>query len=280
MLGYITHFAGNNMLASTFGQTVTNQQRSVSPARARIVGGASYDMDGLQTLPSEQTFVARFRDKNPAINWWSLSYTLGRSGWLAIQTTDTASTSVYNWAKLISLDAETTPDGMANLSALRPYHAYTATWLCSPYWYDTSDTTTTFTAATSATASVGNSTAASNWWTLYITSAITTSLTITISHNSLYTYGTMPYNTDPLTGAMYLAPTSQSITYNASKAAGSVLAIDARNNTVTLNGADAYSNIVLPNTQANFGTLYYGSVTRFTFSQSVTGSIVYRRAYV
>ena len=89
----------------------------------------------------------------------------------------------------------------------------------------------------------------------------------------------MTYNTNPLSGAIYLANTSQSIIYNGTKVAGSVLAIDARMNTVTLNGNDAYGNITLPATQTNLGYLYNDAQTRFTFSSSVTGRLVWRYAF-
>jgi hypothetical protein len=55
--------------------------------------------------------------------------------------------------------------------------------------------------------------------------------------------------------------------------------IDCRLNNVTLGGNDDYADIVLPNTQTQLGYLYPGS-NRITFSQAVSGSIVYRGAYV
>ena len=78
---------------------------------------------------------------------------------------------------------------------------------------------------------------------------------------------------------LYDATTNQTITYNAAKAAGSVLMIDCRLNNVTLNGNDDYADITLPNTATGLGYLYPGS-NRITFSSSVSGSIVHRGAYI
>lgn len=275
MLGYVTSFAGNDLVSSSIGQSGTTQQKSVSPSRARILGGAMYDLDGLATYGSEQTFTARFRDKDPNTWLYTFNRYLGRAGWLTIQTSDSVYTSVYNWAKIISIDGESTPDGFANTSK---FHEYSVTWSCSPYWYETTDRTQSFTAVTSTTTASRGS-ARSTWWALYITSAITSPLTITLSQSNVFTYGTMTYNENPLSGAIYLASTSQSIIYNGTKAAGSVLAIDARTNSVTLNGNDVYSNITLPATQANLGYMYNDAQTRFTFSSSVTGSLVWRYAF-
>lgn len=275
MLGYVTNFAGNDLTSVSMGQTRTTQQKTVSPSRARILGGAMYDLDGLVTYGAEQAFTARFRDRDPNTWLYTFNRYLGRAGWLTIQTSDSAYTSVYNWAKLISIDGESTPDGFANTSK---FHEYSVTWSCSPYWYETTDRTQSFTAATSTTTASRGS-ARSTWWTLYITSAITSPLTITLSQANVFTYGTMTYNTNPLSGAIYLANTSQSIVYSGTKAAGSVLAIDARANRVTLNGNDVYSNITLPATQPNLGYLYNDAQTRFTFSSSVTGSLVWRYAF-
>jgi len=275
MLGYVTNFAGNNLTSVSMGQTRTSQQKSVSPSRARILGGAMYDLDGLVTYAAEQTFTARFRDKDPE-SWLSMFNRYhGRAGWLTVQTSYPTYPSLYNWAKLISIDGESTPDGFANTSK---FHEYSVTWSCAPYWYETTDRTQSFTAATSTTTAT-RGLARSTWWTLYITSAITSPLTITLSQANVYTYGTMEYNDNPLSGAIYLASTSQSIVYSGTKTAGSVLAIDARTNSVTLNGNDVYSNITLPATQANLGYLYNDAQTRFTFSSSVTGSLVWRYAF-
>lgn len=233
-----------------------------------------YDLDGLVTYGSEQTFTARFRDRDPISGLYAFNAYHGRSGWLTIQTSDSIYTSLYNWAKLISIDGSSTPDGFANSTK---FNEYSVTWLCSPYWYQTTDNTVAFNAASSFN-TTSNGSANSTWWTLYITSAITSPLTITLSQANVYTYGTMTYNTNPLSGAIYLASTSQSIVYNGTKAAGSVLAIDARTNSVTLNGNDVYSNVTLPATQTNLGYMYI-TQTRFSFSTTVTGSLVWRNAF-
>ena len=277
MLGYVTHFAGNNFEFGAMGQTETSQQRSVTPARARIAGGAFYDLDGLYTYPAEQQFTARFQDRDPNTHWYALSRLIGRSGWLVVKTTDAVHTQVINWAKLISLDGQSEPGAFATSS--RRYNGYSATWLCSPYWYQSTDTTYDLTTATLRTVSQ-NGTARSNWWTLYITSAIATSLTITLSQANAYTYGTFLYGNDPFNGPFYTASTTQEITYATSKPANSLLVIDGRTNSVKLNGFDAYNNITLPSTQPTLGYLYENSHTRFTFSTAVTGSLVVRSAFI
>lgn len=266
MIGYIKSFDGVT-LNSGFGQNQITIGRAVSPSMARIVGDGMYDLDGLQSPLVQTEYSASFMDQNGDVNARAFFQRLGKSGWLTV--TSRTGSDVMCWAKLAAIDSQYTPTFWQS----QDRNPYTLRFLCRPYWYETSDTTNTFTPTTFRTiTNAGN--ARSSWLTIYITSAITSSLTITITRNSGATYNVPKYNE-----ATYDAMTNQTITYTASKAAGSVLMIDCRLNNVTLNGNDDYANITLPNTATGLGYLYPGS-NRFTFSQSVTGYIVYRGAYV
>lgn len=269
MLGYATSFGDVTLTDASIGQTSTAQQRSLTPARARILGGAMYDLDGMVTLPAEQTFTARFRDRDTFNNFYNLSRSYGKFDWLVVDANHVIGQSLQNWAKIISVDANSTPDGFASTTK---FVEYSVTWQCSPFWYQVSDNTQAFTSSTVVNAGFG--TAPSSWWTLYITSAIASPLTITISMTN-GTYGNIVYG-----DKKYRAPASQSISYSATKPVGELLAIDGRTNSVTLNGNSAYGNITLPSTQSNLGYMPVPGQAQFRFSSAMTGSLVWRNAYV
>lgn len=266
MIGYMVSWDGVTV-NSGFGHNRVSLSRSVEPTRARILGGASYDLDGMYTYPSGQTYTATFVDRNGDVNTRAMFQRLGRYGWL--KAVSRAGVTLINWAKLVSIDnGYEVQDWITS-----DVNKYTLTFACSPFWYEDADTTLSLSSTTYRTIS-NSGNARSAWWTLYITSAFTSSLTINISRSSGATYGIPTYG-----NAIYDASGYQTIAYNASKTAGVVLAIDGRTNSVTLNGSDDYGDITLPNTQVDLGYLYPGN-TRFTFSTAVTGSIVYRGAYV
>lgn len=266
MIGYMVSWDGVT-LNSGFGHNRVSLSRSVEPTRARILGGASYDLDGMYTYPSGQTYTASFVDRNGDVNARAMFQRLGRYGWL--KATSRAGVTLINWAKLVSIDnGYEVQDWITS-----EVNKYTLSFACSPFWYEDADTTTAL-SATSAVAITNAGNARSTWWQLYITSAIVGSLTVTISRNSGATYGVPKYG-----AVTYDGTGTQSFVYNASKATGVVLAIDGRTNSVTLNGNDDYGDIVLPNTQVDLGYFHPGS-TRFTFSTAVTGSLVSRGAYV
>lgn len=270
MIGYMVSFDGVSV-TSSFGHTGVSLQRSVAPARARIVGGAVYDLDGMYTYPSEQTYTARFVDESGNTNARALYQRLGRYGWLTAITRVISGKNVINWAKLVSIDAEYESGDWANFPTSER-NAYTLTFACSPFWYDDADTVATLTNATAwDVTNAGN--APSTWWTLYVTNSFT-ARSMRIGRRSGATYGIAVYGQET-----YDATGSQIVTYNAAKAAGDVLAIDARTNSATVNGNDQYANIVLPNTQANFGVLSPG-LNRLTFNAATTGRFVFRGAYV
>lgn len=266
MIGYMLSWDGVT-LNSGFGHNRVSLSRSVEPTRARILGGASYDLDGMYTYPSGQTYTATFADRNGNANTRAMFQRLGSYGWL--KANSRAGVTLINWAKLVSIDnGYEVQDWITS-----DVNKYTLTFACSPFWYEDSDTTVTLNAATTwGLTNAGN--ARSTWWTLYVTSAIGSALTVTISRRSGSTYGVPKYGE-----AIYDATGKQSFIYNASKAAGTMLVIDGRTNSVTLNGNDDYGDITLPDTQIDLGYLYPG-VTQFTFSTGVTGSIIYRGAYI
>lgn len=266
MIGYMIAWDGVT-LNSTFGQTSVSLSRSVSPSKSRIIGGASIDLDGMYTYPAEQTYSAQFIGRNGNVNARAMFQRLGRAGWL--KAISRAGDNVINWAKLVSIEnAYGVNDWITS-----DVNKYTLNFACSPFWYEDADTTTTF-SNTQLRTVVNAGNARSSWLTIYITSAITNPLTITISRNSDSTYGLPKYGE-----TVYNAETTQTITYAAAKPIGTQLVIDCRKNSVTLNGVDDYSDITLPSTQIDLGFLYPGS-NRFTFNQNLTGTIVSRGAYV
>jgi hypothetical protein len=271
MIGYITEFDGV-VLNSGFGQNQISINRAVNPSMARILGDGMYDLDGIQSPLIQTEYSATFMDENGDVNARALFQRLGKAGWLKVRTRqylDSQYTDLMTWAKLTAIDTQQTPTHWQ----LQDRNPYSLRFSCRPYWYQLSDTTNTFTSQTSRTIT-NNGNTRSSWLTFYITSAITTSLTIRIGRSSGATYNVPKYGE-----AIYDATGAQTITYNASKAAGPTLMIDCRLNNVTLGGNDDYADIVLPSTQTQLGYLYPGS-NRITFSQSVSGSIVYRGAYV
>lgn len=267
MISYMQSWDGI-VLNSGFGHNRVQLSRSVAPSKARILGGASYDLDGMYTYPSEQTYTASFVDRNSQINTPAMFQRLGRYGWL-VAVRKFSPFAAQNWAKLISIDSGYEPNDISG----GDINKYTLTFACSPFWYDTTDSTSSLTLSPYRTVT-NNGNARSNWVTLYITSAISSPLEIDISRSSGATYGTSLYGSVLYDGSGY-----QTIMYNASKSVNDTLAIDMRKNTVLVNNVDAYSNVSLPATQIDLGYLYPGD-TRFTFSQAVTGQIVYRGAYV
>lgn len=270
MIGYMLSWDGV-AINSGFGQNSVQISRAVAPSKSRILGGATYDLDGMYTYPSEQTYTAAFVDRNGEYNAKQLFQRLGRYGWITAKSRDSASYTVRNWAKLVSIDSGYDPNNWASSNS--ESNKYTLTFACSPFWYEDADTTTAITSTGFRTVT-NNGNARSTWWTLYITSAITAPLTINISRSSGATYGVPTYG-----NATYDASGYQTITYNANKAVNVTLMIDARANLVTVNGIDDYADITLPATQVDLGYLYPGN-TRFTFSQPITGQIVHRGAYV
>lgn len=267
MIGYVTAWDGIT-LNSGFGQTQVSISRSAQQSRARILGGADYDLDGYTSPVQRQNFVAQFNDRSGNVNARAMHQRLGRSGWLRCKSRD--GSDKQNWAKLISIDAQYTPNDWITSDA----NPYTLTWSCSPYWYDIVDSTATLTAATILNiTNSGN--AKSSWMMIYITSSIAAALDIRIGRNSGSTYNVPKYN-----DAVYDASDErQTIRFNTSKTSSSTLLINCMNNSVTLNGNDDYADIVLPSTQSSLGFLHPG-VNRFSFSSAVTGRVVYRSAYV
>jgi hypothetical protein len=266
MIGYITEFDGV-ALDSGFGLNQISLNRAVNPSMARILGDGMYDIDGMQSPLIQTEYTASFMDQNGNVNARALFQRLGKSGWLKARSREYS--DLMTWAKLVSIDSQQTPIHWQ----VQDRNPYNLRFTCRPYWYELVDTTNTFTSQTSRTiTNSGN--ARSSWLTFYITSAITTSLTIRIGRSSGATYNVPKYGE-----AIYDSTGAQTITYNTSKVAGNILMIDCRLNNVTLGGNDDYADIVLPNTQTQLGYLYPGS-NRITFSQAVSGSIVYRGAYV
>lgn len=267
MIGYVTEWDGIE-INSGFGQTQVSVSRSAQQSRARILGGADYDLDGYTSPAQRQNFVAQFNDRNGNVNTRAMYQRLGRSGWLKCKSRD--GSDKQNWAKLISIDAQYTPNNWITSDS----NPYTLTWSCSPYWYDITDSTGTLSGTTALDVlNAGN--AKSSWMMIYITSAIGSSLGIDIGRNSGSTYNIPKYGQ-----AVYDASDERlRIRYNAAKTSSSTLLINFMNNAVTLNGNDDYVDIVLPSTQASLGFLYPG-MNRIAFSSAVTGRIVYRSAYV
>lgn len=266
MIGYMISWDGVT-INSGFGHNRVSLSRSVEPTRARILGGASYDLDGMYTYPSGQTYTATFVDRNGDVNARAMFQRLGKYGWL--KATSRTGATLINWAKLVSIDnGYDVQDWITS-----DVNKYTLAFSCSQFWYEDADTTTSIVSATLRTiTNAGN--ARSSWVTLYITSAIASPLEIDISRNSGSTYGIPLYGTSTYDASGY-----QTIMYNASKNIEDQLVIDSRRNSVTVNGNNVYSSVTLPATQIDLGYLYPGS-NRFTFSQAVTGSIVHRGAYV
>lgn len=271
MIGYIISYDGITF-NDGFGFNKFSIQRSVSPARARILGGSVYDMDGMYTYPAEQIYTADLADRNGEFIAKPLYQRLGQYGWLRVYTR--AFTIGINWAKLIAIDVNASASEWVTL-ANNERNYYTLTFACSPFWYRDFDTITQINGTGFTLSTDGN--ARSTYWQLNITSAITNPLTIEFARNTsgTSTYGVAVYGT-----SQYDATGSQLITYAASKALGTTLVIDGRTNRVTLStGANAYGNITLPNTQPNLGYLSPGD-TRIRFNQSVTGTLLSRGAYV
>jgi len=266
MIGYITQFDGI-ALDSTYGQNQVSISRVVSPSMTRILGDGMYDLDGMQSPLIQTEYSASFIDRAGNTNARALFQRLGRAGWLKAK--NRAGADVMSWAKLVSIDSRQSPIYWQN----QDRNPYDLKFSCRPYWYEITDTTSILTATTVRTIA-NNGNARSSWLTFYITSAIASTLTISIGRDSGSTYGL------PLYGeALYDGTGKQQIIYSASKPEDTMLMIDCRLNNVTLNGADDYKNITLPNTQAQLGYLYPGS-NRITFSTAVTGTIVYRGAYI
>lgn len=270
MIGYLLSY-DNIAFNDGFGQNRIALRRSVSPARARILGGAFYDLDGMYTYPAEQTYTAEFADRNGEFIAKPLHRRLGTFGWMRATSRQLTNTNLVNWAKLVAIDASATPNDWMDPSSQR--NIYTLTFQCSPFWYDESDSTIQINATGFGFTNTGN--ARSTYWQLNIQSAITNPLVITIRRDTGPVYGVAIYGQQ-----QYTAFDSQSITYAAAKTAGVVLTLDARSNTARLSsGANAYSNITLPSTQPNFG-YFWPTANRIAFNQNVVGSLTYRGAYV
>jgi len=266
MIGYITEFDGVS-IGGTFGENQISINRAVTPSMARILGDGMYDLDGMQSPLIQTEYSATFLDRDGNVNARALFQRLGRSGWLKAKTR--TGTDLMAWAKLTAIDSQQTPLHWQ----LQNRDPYTMRFSCRPYWYALTDTTTVLSSTSSASiTNAGN--ARSSWVTLYITSAIASSLVIRIGRNSESTYAVPKYGNN-----VYNSTGTQTITYSASKESGSTLMIDFRTNAVTLNGVDAYANITLPDTQTTLGYLYPG-VNRFLFSENVNCTIVHRGAYV
>jgi hypothetical protein len=265
MIGYMTEWDGIE-INSGFGHNSVGIQRSVSPSRARILGGSNYDLDGMYTYPSQQQYSAAFVDRNGDVNTRAIFQRLGKYGWL--KATSATGANLMNWAKLVAIDNNYDPN-----SWISSVHKYTLSFLASEFWYETANTTSNLDPANSRTI-INNGNARSSWLTIYITSEISLFLDIKISRNSGSTYNIPKYG-----AGIYDGTGSQLLTYNSSKESGKILAIDFKSNKITINGSDNYGDLLLSNNQADFGFLYPGS-NRITFSSTVNGSIVYRGAYV
>lgn len=141
-----------------------------------------------------------------------------------------------------------------NLAYITPTQSVTLDFESDEAWHEDSLTAEVLTAANSLYAiNAGNVATARLKFT--ITSAITSSLIITNTTNG------------------------ETLTYGAAKANGIALAIDCETGSVTLNGANAYVAVTLPNTQIHLMTLAAGE-NFFSFNTPITGSVEYRGCFV
>lgn len=152
-------------------------------------------------------------------------------------------------ARLVNLGSEPTfNDIRAGINRVK------CVFRADPFWHDDALSVAEFAnAATVLAVNSGNAATARLKFT--ITSAIASSLIITNTTNG------------------------ETLTYGAAKANGIALAIDCETGSVTLNGANAYVAVTLPNTQIHLMTLAAGE-NFFSFNTPITGSVEYRGCFV
>lgn len=233
-------------------------------------GGVVIDKDGYQTPYAQQEYSMRFMFTSVTqAATDALFAKLGK--WGRLKRTMRDSSVRFANAKLTGIDPP-----MRNFDSLASIQRVTATWTAEPLWYADTATTVSFTTATSVSlrSNQNGNARATKFVVLTITSSVTSGFNVTITPNSSAYYNEFKY------GAGSYGPDrgefTCSLTYNAA-AAG--LIVDAGAGTVRSNNADVYANAAKPAGQTALLWLEPGdSVIRF--SQSVTGSITFRSAWV
>lgn len=242
--------------------------RTVNVDLLVAAGGAIIDKDVYQSPIGQQQYSSRFMYSAATQSTLDLLYAkLGKWGRLSRLMRD-GSTRFAN-AKLTSIDAP-----MNNADYLSSVQRVTATWLAEPLWYSSTVTTVSFNTQTvvSLRNNQNGNARATKFVVLNIFTSVSPGFTVTITPNGGSYYNEFLY------GAAAYGPDKGEFSCSLTNTIGGAFVVDAGAGTIQANNRDIYASFTKPNTQTALLWLEPGdSVLRF--SQSVTGSIAFRRAW-
>lgn len=265
-------FTEFNSVVLPLGNFVANLDLAFAQNRTRTTGGeGEYDLDGDRTPMLQQSYSCEFTlpqcDYDAKYN--ALKGAMRRRGLLKRSNYSTVQRAT---AKVTSITDTTTPnDIFARTKRM------TVTFTAEPYWYDDAESGVVFTLAMSIRPeNLGNARAV-KFVVLTISSATGTSLEINTHGDGDGTpYDEGYYDTFYYDGSD-VGNEDGSIEF--ASPTGSTIIIDAGNSRVTIGGVDSYDEITIPDTQMALLWLEPG-VNEITFNQPVTGTLVWRNAWL
>ena len=252
-----------------------DQTRDFEQSRMKVTGGeGDYDLNGIRSRLQQQTYSFEFTRQ---LNCYDFQDTLDAIAASAITSgilkkTDGRSIRRAT-AKVANIKDVSSIDDWQD-KRQRLIYQFSA----EPYWYNDNATTQTFTSSTGFNVTNRGNARAIKYAVLTITSNVSNPFTFTVTPlgTSPNYYGAFKYGTKKYS-SVNTGFAASSLTYAAVTTAS--LVFDAGNNTVRVNGVDAYTNITRPATQMALFWLEPG-VNQIAFNQTVTGNLVFRDCYL
>ena len=258
------------------GLFALDQSRVFEQSRMRVTGGeGEYDLNGIRSRLQQQSYSYEFVKTLNCPSWADeLDVLFGSAITSGILKKSNGLYTRRATGKIVSIkDASSIADWQAKRQKL--IYQFSA----EPYWYNDNQTTRAFTASTGFNVTNRGNARAIKYAVLTITSNVSNPFTFTVTPlgTSVNYYGAFKYGTKKYT-LLNTGFAASSLTYAAATVSAS-LVFDSGNNTVRVNGVDAYGNITRPATQMALFWLEPG-VNQIAFNQAVTGNLVFRDCYL